>query len=678
MEIAFSIRLICADRVIVGEEGDDTQGHEQEVISDTLLVLLDFLAYFQQNHSQPYNVVTSATIDPFTERLNDRLAGNSVTIQIRQPFDWNKCQIPQTGAIIPPTVDGLTLYNFCDPSVIARLTNEQVACLIAQYNEPCEDATITINSAPFGTAPSGGTLNVPVVNGGDNPVGSEQGGEWVIGNSEVFINAVQVADIVAEDTANLAVELDGVPSGSWNAGTQTWEVTSTPCADGSVEINGDFVANVASGGMVNIMVEQDGNPVGAFDPNSNSWVIPPCGAGGSVSLAISDTTPFVGDVITLTATATGFTPTSYTFRIEYGTNLALIVTQAGNTYNWTVPASIGTYTVYVLATDGSSNVYKTEGITINAVYLLDAYPTNNITDFATFRLLNTFTGRIMEVRRTVGATTTAVEIGLDGDYVTLNSPVLAVTVGSSTAATLGEFVAATGYANPDGITANQSAFVVRGYRQLNGALACSQTTAVNQPRLVNAGVLDVQNGVACLVFSGNQWLAFGLINGGTKPANYSLLGVGRMLGGATSMCWCGSIDPSPSAGTAYGVVFNDSSSPNKYETYFSNAASQTYQGKTNLAVFNNQQQLFEMHKTSGVSRIDLHVDGSGVLAMTDVVNQTNNNGGTERSLSLGRFGEWNNRHLFGSAQMLVAYNSNQTANRTGMKGLINTILGTSW
>ena len=129
MEIAFSIRLICADRVIVGEEGDNTEGHEQEVISDTLLVLLDFLAYFQQNHSQPYNVVTSATIDPFTERLNDRLAGNSVTIQIRQPFDWNKCQIPQSGASIPPSVDGLTLYDFCDPSVVARLTDAQRICL---------------------------------------------------------------------------------------------------------------------------------------------------------------------------------------------------------------------------------------------------------------------------------------------------------------------------------------------------------------------------------------------------------------------------------------------------------------------------------------------------------------------------------------------------------------------
>lgn len=128
-EMVFSIRLICADRVIVGEEGDDNTGMEQEVLSDTLSVLLDFLAYFQQQHTQDYTVITTATIDPFTERLNDRLAGNSVVIQIRQPFTWNACQIPQTGATLPPTVDGLTLYDFCDASVFARLTDAQITCL---------------------------------------------------------------------------------------------------------------------------------------------------------------------------------------------------------------------------------------------------------------------------------------------------------------------------------------------------------------------------------------------------------------------------------------------------------------------------------------------------------------------------------------------------------------------
>ena len=86
-------------------------------------------------------------------------------------------------------------------------------------------ASVTVNTTPFGTAPSGGTFDVVAVNGGSNPVGSEQSGEWVIGNSTVTINGTQVGDIVAEDSLPIAVELDGNPSGVWNAGTQTWEVT---------------------------------------------------------------------------------------------------------------------------------------------------------------------------------------------------------------------------------------------------------------------------------------------------------------------------------------------------------------------------------------------------------------------------------------------------------------------
>jgi hypothetical protein len=244
MEIAFSIRLICADRVIVGEEGDNTEGHEQEVISDTLLVLLDFLAYFQQNHSQPYNVVTSATIDPFTERLNDRLAGNSVTIQIRQPFDWNKCQIPQTGASIPPSVDGLTLYNFCDAAVSARLTDEQIACIQSAFPTPCPDATYTLedtdgNTLSTGSIPSGGS-----------------------------------EDIVAPDGTVLR---DGQPFGSvLSGGTIDVPSDCPPCSDGNIELNGTPVATVPSGGTTDIPVIQDGSPAGSW--NGTQWVIPSCPA----------------------------------------------------------------------------------------------------------------------------------------------------------------------------------------------------------------------------------------------------------------------------------------------------------------------------------------------------------------------------------------------------------------
>ncbi len=257
-ELVYSIRLVCADRVITGEEGDDTAGMEQEVLSDTLLILLDFLAYFQQQHSQSYKVITNASIDPFTERFNDRVAGNSVLIQIRQPFTWDACQIPQTGATIPPSVDGLTLYDFCDPSVIARLTPSQVACLEAEYGITCVDGNIELNGTPVATVPSGGTENIDIVNGGANPVGSWDGTSWVIGNNYTEINGVQVTDQEAEVNASIAVELDGSPSGTWNAGLQVWEVTSPPCAPVTFQINAVNKESLSSGTTFNLITKLDG------------------------------------------------------------------------------------------------------------------------------------------------------------------------------------------------------------------------------------------------------------------------------------------------------------------------------------------------------------------------------------------------------------------------------------
>jgi hypothetical protein len=319
MEIAFSIRLICADRVIVGEEGDDTQGHEQEVISDTLLVLLDFLAYFQQNHSQPYDVVTSATIDPFTERLNDRLAGNSVTITIRQPFDWNKCQIPQTGASIPPTVDGLTLYNFCDPAVIARLTDEQVACLQSEYALP---ATITINSAPFASVPSGGSLNVPVKNSAGTLRGSKIGADWVVPDGSVPVT----------NTAATPITTIAVPSGN-----------NVPYV----------IPNVA-------WTDSDGSAEST--PYGDAIV---CTLTPTLAVTVSDDTPNVGDTITITATPTGFSPNNYLFFVQQGGSITQIGSQVGGVLNWTVTLN-GTFKIFAQADNGTAGAFNVGGSSVTS------------------------------------------------------------------------------------------------------------------------------------------------------------------------------------------------------------------------------------------------------------------------------------------------------------------------
>ena len=134
-------------------------------------------------------------------------------------------------------------FEYSNPfSSITAVFNEKVAVSESRYssdiNAPIPivqtvitttpDATIEVNGNEFGTVSSGGTIDIPVVNGGSNPVGTIDGGQVVIGDSSVFINGTQVGDIVAEDSLSIAVELDGVPSGTWNATDQVWEVESTP------------------------------------------------------------------------------------------------------------------------------------------------------------------------------------------------------------------------------------------------------------------------------------------------------------------------------------------------------------------------------------------------------------------------------------------------------------------
>jgi hypothetical protein len=140
-----NIRLTMFGRVIAGEEGQDDDASEIEVLSDMQLILLDFLNYFHQQHGQEYVTDKAAQLEHFTERTNDRTAGYSCVLELKQFYDWNKCQIPESGASIPPSVDGLTLYDFCDQSVIDRLTLTQIACLEAEFGN-CADGTVNITN----------------------------------------------------------------------------------------------------------------------------------------------------------------------------------------------------------------------------------------------------------------------------------------------------------------------------------------------------------------------------------------------------------------------------------------------------------------------------------------------------------------------------------------------------
>ena len=315
--------------------------------------------------------------------------------------------------------DILHLFDFCQAGTVARLTDEQVTCLEAALCDPCADATIAVNTTPFGTAPSGGALNVPVVNGGDNPVGIKQGSEWVIGNNSTFINATQVTDQQAEVDANIFVTLDGAQSGTWNAGLQTWEVTSS---------------------------------------------------GASVEVTVSSLTPVAGSTLTITATPTGITPTSYTFFAYDGTTVTLIVQQAGNVYNWNV-SKFGNYDIYVLATDGTINAYGKVSVVVTSTFLLDQIASSPELAFSLRRLKASYVGNAATVRRSTDNATQA--IGFVGENFDTASFISFVGVGNAFSA----------------ILYNQS-------MRFNA----TQPTAANQPTMAIGGTISMLNGKPTIVF----------------------------------------------------------------------------------------------------------------------------------------------------------------------------------
>jgi hypothetical protein len=118
----------------------------------------------------------------------------------------------------------------------------------------------------------------------------------------------------------------------------------------------------------------------------------------SVALAVSDTTPEIGDTITLTATASGITPSSYTFYLPQKGGNIKTVTQASNVYNWVVDFA-GTGPASVSCTDATDYTIST-ATSVTATGLTLDYIASPVTSAcALFNLYKAFTGAVVNIRR---------------------------------------------------------------------------------------------------------------------------------------------------------------------------------------------------------------------------------------------------------------------------------------
>lgn len=163
-----------------------------------------------------------------------------------------------------------------------------------------DPVTEQINGVTIGTVASGDTNNTVITNSGGVPVGTAANPS-VVANSPLTINGSSIGSVAAEASRDIAVNLNGSPSGSWDG--DSWEVTSSPF---------------------------------------------------TVAASVDDNAAKFGATATLTATGTGLTGvTWYADGYEIGTGTPLA---------WTVNRS-GSYTVTAVATDGSEFAVDTVAMT---------------------------------------------------------------------------------------------------------------------------------------------------------------------------------------------------------------------------------------------------------------------------------------------------------------------------
>ena len=208
-----------------------------------------------------------------------------------------------------------------------------------------------------------------------------------------------------------------------------------------------------------------------------------------------------------------------------------------------------------------------------------------------------------------------------------------------------------------------SAYVTKWYDQSGGARDAAQTTAANQPRIVNAGTIETENGKTAVNFgtnSNNWWLD--LPTGALAASNLcSYFQVARVNTFASSNA--GVFGPSADNSKGLEVLQHDVISTPSYLRLNNNAKNST----TNYLWTNNAQGMFTFI-TNASSTAAWNNASSVTLSSTSAMGTLNFTG----VYALGRYAGGSSNVMSGEWQELVIYQSDETSNRTGIQGNINT------
>jgi len=168
-------------------------------------------------------------------------------------------------------------------------------------------------------------------------------------------------------------------------------------------------------------------------------------------------------------------------------------------------------------------------------YILDLYPTSVHHAYSLRRLRFAYGGFCLRVRRTA-ITSTEVNVSFDSNNtISLNSPITYASGTATTATTLGQFAAIAGYGAADvGVTANQNIFVVTWFDQSGNGKNPTNSTAGQQPRLVNAGNLELSGGKVAVRFTRTSSQNLSITDTTANINNMSSYWVGAFVASTTN------------------------------------------------------------------------------------------------------------------------------------------------
>jgi len=207
-------------------------------------------------------------------------------------------------------------------------------------------------------------------------------------------------------------------------------------------------------------------------------------------------------------------------------------------------------------------------------------------------------------------------------------------------------------------------FVRTLYDQSTSGNDAIQTLDSRQPIIVNVGTVQKINNKPAIRFDGtNYWLEAGAINGGTKPANYSLFTVNSVIQNTGFNAVLGS--SGGGAETRYATFFVNLTP--KLSTYMSDGTLHG-QFETDASVYTaiNTQYLITTDYEDGNTSPSIYVNGGSAEPGTVSGTGAISNSGTEGVFQIGNFGS-STREFGGNISEVIVRNVAGVSEREGIR-----------